>query len=589
MRDAILEALETFLQGVLCLGGDGDLSFAKPLKKVPNGLPPGAAEVFTKVSGHIEMRWHLDEEVGDALPDEFEECRFGKLDLHPKCFDAVTPKWSTGDDPLWAGKVVFAPDGSGDYLGVDPKGHIIFLSHDLDEPHGMRLASSLTDLLMRWAPLGCVGPAGVALSPFATKRHLNPKGPAAKRFLKIIGGTNRKWKAAKKAKYNAVAGRTKAIENDATGAFETFVTAITDPKLDKPWTQYHAYALDMIEKCYGRTPSPSLQALVMHTPGKQVGSFTPGAPAGATTSWQNAFVQARADVHLLSGALTNTWPIGGDYLAEVQPEADQVSLRQPLLGFFGVSDSLPAFAQRIAIETAQKNTKKKTPDPPPPATRAAALADQAKPLRALFENYAVNRHLQSMEPQPLPDDLASLDCASALRALWMSYLSGATLSLASAKAHPAAFVADAASVIESLLAGADARNPGNFLHLAREVCVGVTSWPQEHDDEEKLVNKAYQKQTQARWQEMLELADQMIECGFRLDHAWPYRVRALEALGRHEEVLAAADRALLFCEMGSAALFGAKVKALAALGEEDASEAHVWWCSPHYRAVSLKR
>ena len=49
-RDRILAGLETFLEGVLRFGGDGDLSFAEPLAKAPKGMPPGAADVSQNLS-----------------------------------------------------------------------------------------------------------------------------------------------------------------------------------------------------------------------------------------------------------------------------------------------------------------------------------------------------------------------------------------------------------------------------------------------------------------------------------------------------------------------------------------------------------
>jgi hypothetical protein len=552
---------------VFRLGGDGDLSFAKPLKKAPKGLPPGAAEVFTKISGHIKMSWQFDDEI--ELPDAFEECMYGDLDLHPKCFDTVTKKWSTSDDPVWRDKVVFAPDGSGDYLGLDASGRILFLSHDLCEPHGMVLADSLTDLIERWAPLGFVGPDGVALTPFMRKKRLDPECPAAKRFLTFVGGKSRDWKRAKKRKLDAFRKEPKG--------FDVLVRGMTDPSLDTPWGPYRAQVLELIPKWYGRGPSPALHMLLAHIPGKDVRAYKPAVPGGMHVSWVSAFVHACADVHLLAGALTNTWPIGSNFLVEVSPSADQVSARRPLLGFDGVSTSLDDFAP-LVLSKEEKPAKAV-------ATRAVALAKQAKMLRALLEHDDAHRHLTRLSPTPLPDDFATLDCASALRALLTCFLSGAPLAKVE---HDAALVTDAYSLLITLN-GPDPRNPANFLWLAREVCTGKRPGPVEHDDPDQLVNKAYEMQKEARWSEMLAIADDMIARGFRLDHAWPYRVRALAGLSRHEDVLVAADTALLFCSIGSSELFGAKLTALAALGETEASEAHLWWCSPHHRTVTLKR
>ncbi|MEM6990256.1 MAG: hypothetical protein AAF721_07160 [Myxococcota bacterium] len=588
MRDLILESLETFLEGVFRIGGEGDLSVGAPLKVAPRGLPPGAADFFCRVSRRIAVRWHLDEDVGDALPEEFEECRFGQLELHPKCFEPVTAEWSASDDPVWADKIVFAPDGSGDYLGIDARSRVVYLSHDLAEPHGRRLAKDLTDLMLRWAPLGCVGPSGAALEPFLTKTQLSPKGRAARRFLSIVGGTSRNWKSAKRARNRARAKQTKRIEADPTGTYAKFIASVTDRELDEDWGPFHTYAVEMIGKCYGRAPSGSLESLVKHSPGKEVGSFTPMPPGGAMLSWDNAFALAQADPHLLCGAFTNTWPVGGGYLVEVHPETHEVSRRTPLSAVVGVSESLPAFAQRVALEQARRNTDAGAEEPAP-RTRASALAEEAALLIALFGKAEAWRQLPAIAPQPLPDDLDKLDGATALRRLWLSYLSGAELSLDGAHRHPAQFVSHAAAVIESLLPGGDVRNPANYIHLARQACCGKSSWPSEHDDARNFADMAHDRQEAQRWEDMLAIADEMIAGGFRLDHAWPYRVRALAGLGRHEDVLAAADTALLYCAYDSAAMFGAKVEALAKLGETEASEAHVWWCSPHYRQQVLER
>ena len=80
---------------------------------------------------------------------------------------------------------------NGDILAFDPTGKVVYLSHDDEEGHGWVMASSFTELLRRWLPLGCPGPEDWQWLPFASgpESGISVECDAAKQWLEFIGKT----------------------------------------------------------------------------------------------------------------------------------------------------------------------------------------------------------------------------------------------------------------------------------------------------------------------------------------------------------------------------------------------------------------
>jgi hypothetical protein len=487
-HDQVLSDLETFLDGVIRRGGDGNVSVAKPLPRrdrrdLAARLPPGTAATFCEISAHIVVRWRLDEAAQARLPRALVECYAADVDLHTGCFTPVDATWTTYADPHWTDRAVFAPDGSGNYFGIDPAGkgagRVRYLSHDLDDDtHGMLLGRDLGDLLLRWARLGCVGPGGETLRPFVPKRGqaLDPRGAAAKRFRKLIVGARPRTRgaSAKPAKDAALAARIDAVVAAPRAAFDELAARMHDAGTQE-WSAFRPYAVELIGSWYGRAPSADLQALIRNTPGNQVGWFEPATNPGTTTPFVNAFVQVISDASLLRGVLTDSWPIGRaepfeTFLVGVSPTANEVTVARPLGGYHSFARSLPVFAQLLAIDRALQDVfwDAWQPDDVParalrralarlssqiaprsptadatdgpdaalyriltkfsPAasdgfvSRAARLGARAASLCALFENDAALAQSFSRGEKAPPAKLDDLDGADALFWLWTASL-----------------------------------------------------------------------------------------------------------------------------------------------------------------------
>jgi hypothetical protein len=543
-RTLVVGHLERFLAGVLRLGGEGELRVepAMSLEKLRTDhpkLPPGATELFTTVVGALSFEWSFNDEAADRLVDklgdDFEESRFGGFDLDPTCFEYVDIDTWAVDDETWRDKVLFAPDGSGDYLGVDigaSPGEVIFLGHDLDpDTHGVRIAANLVDMLVRWAPLGCVGPDAVAWLPFVGKngRYIDPTCANAKMFIDYVVGSAGKgnWKSAKKDKYTKLVTRMDAIVADPRRSFETMTKTITAGGYGKKLPKRFSKALVAeLGSWFGTDVAPELSALLtaMSTgePGGELGELKTRIPSRLAMSCDNAFVQALTDRLLLDGAMSNMCPIGGaqpwdSYFVEVG-DGTAVFTSRPSDPVKYRANSLPHFAQLLRVAHAFANVKwrqwtpgddhythavevfsalaphlschphqeKNLLDDFIAAFQGEPRAGVSHPVLTRLEQSRVLRAnlrgdtstLPTPPSQPAPGDLSTIVCADALYWLTSAFLTAPVSDLderiAAAGQHRARLVRDAATLVAALVEGVDDRHPGKHLWDLRQLCHGGT-------------------------------------------------------------------------------------------------------------------
>jgi hypothetical protein len=166
-------------------------------KELGRPLPFELRQFAATVSRRITFRWNLPEEF--KLPQPLRQIFGGGLDYgvsripeHEKgragwqaeCFpDANDPY-----DKVWHDKLAFHDVKNGDYLGFDPDGRVVYLSHDDGQGHGYVMASSFPDLLARWVPLGCPGPEDWQWLPFVSSplSGVLPDSVNATHWLRVV-------------------------------------------------------------------------------------------------------------------------------------------------------------------------------------------------------------------------------------------------------------------------------------------------------------------------------------------------------------------------------------------------------------------
>jgi hypothetical protein len=174
-----------FLHSIKSLGGDVDALRIEPpaskeeLNEIEKALglplPLELRQFASTVSRRIAFRWYLPN--GFELPQSLRGIFGGGLDYdvskipgheegraswQAECF----PKPDDPYDSVWHNKLAFHDVPNGDYLGLDPSGRVIYLSHDEGKGHGYVIGTSFVDLLIRWLPLGCPGPEDWQWLPF---------------------------------------------------------------------------------------------------------------------------------------------------------------------------------------------------------------------------------------------------------------------------------------------------------------------------------------------------------------------------------------------------------------------------------------
>jgi hypothetical protein len=207
MRDFIEEHFDRFYKAIEAIGGDlhkyeidvvaekDEIDFIESTLGI--SLPPGLKAFALSVSRQIEFAWYLPD--GFELPDSLSGIFCGLLEydisLIPVHEDG-RKNWQNvcfpnAEDPydvIWHNKLGFHPVPNGDYLSFDPSGRVIYLSHDDGEGHGYVMASSFSELIKKWIPLGCPGPEDWQWMPFVSDREsgILPDCDAAKKWLQII-------------------------------------------------------------------------------------------------------------------------------------------------------------------------------------------------------------------------------------------------------------------------------------------------------------------------------------------------------------------------------------------------------------------
>lgn len=549
VRVVILDGLQRFLDGVLRRGGEGDLVFEPPVEVGALAgleLPPGAVELFTTITGRMEYHWQLDEAAMDAMAEElgdrFADSVFGGFELSPDCFEYPDiDNWSVVDE-VWRNKAIFAPTGSGDYLGVDvgaTPGQVVYLGHELDpRDHGTALGVNLIDLLLRWAPLGCVGPDSAAWEPFLREdgRFLDPEGANARAFIAHIAGDAAAghWRQARKGKYAALNQRVREIAMAPAAAVDRMVASVTDEdKITSAITRRANAVVATMEEWFGVAPRSELRALIAASlAGEWPGSFGPleaTVPARSLVPCDNAFVQVVGDSWLRIGALTGLWPFGkakpwDTYLVELDAEHSAVFTGRPFAGLKYRAASLPRFAQLLEVADACHNVNWHTWDRAGDqfAQFSAALAPLLphlcyeprqdknplddfiatfKPSDTVVEHRVLTRHHRALPlldllegnpvaatalPKPdVPTGLTRQPGPDALYGLLVAYFNGdeelARNWIAEAGAHPARVVRDAAQLLKTTLDGIDGRSPARYLYELRRRCAGEQLPPPAHD------------------------------------------------------------------------------------------------------------
>lgn len=208
MREFISEHLTSFLRSIEALGGQSDGFIVEDTatdaelngieKVLGQPLPRELRQFATKVSRRIAFHWKLPDKF--TLPAPLREIFSGGLDYDI----ANIPEHEEGrlawqancfpnpDDPydaVWHNKLGFHDVPNGDCLAFDSVGRIVYLSHDDGQGHGYIMASSFSDLLYRWVPLGCPGPEDWQWLPFVSGKDSGvlPVSENAKHWLRVIG------------------------------------------------------------------------------------------------------------------------------------------------------------------------------------------------------------------------------------------------------------------------------------------------------------------------------------------------------------------------------------------------------------------
>lgn len=171
MRNFIDDQLSTLAKAVEGVGGEfSDYVLQDPatLEEVEfvesslgRPLPKEMRRFVTTVSRGLCFEWTLPEETQrpNALREIFSgglafelsalpEHEVGRAGWQTECF----PDPEDSYDVVWHDKLAFHHVPNGDYLGLDPEGRVIYLSHDDGEGHGYVMANSFPNLLERWIP-----------------------------------------------------------------------------------------------------------------------------------------------------------------------------------------------------------------------------------------------------------------------------------------------------------------------------------------------------------------------------------------------------------------------------------------------------
>lgn len=207
MRDFITKHLEEFKDLIVEMGGNVfELTIEQHAtlaelhqieEKLIQPLPKDLKEFALTVSRSIKFSWMLPEDC--ELPDEFDEIMSGELEydifaipdnekMRADWQRDVCPNADDSYDVIWHNKLGFHHVPNGDCLGFDEEGRVIYLSHEDGDGHGIVMASSFSELMRQWIPLGCPGPEDWLWLPFITDNEsgIQSEGEFAKKWLNFL-------------------------------------------------------------------------------------------------------------------------------------------------------------------------------------------------------------------------------------------------------------------------------------------------------------------------------------------------------------------------------------------------------------------
>lgn len=209
-----VEDFRVWLNSIADIGGDARELVIKPgaseekIQKEEEkiGIPiPSELREALKLSSHFEFSWFLPDDF--KLPTEFREIFCGHLHWGIEFIENIYsgyqgwirecyPNPEDSYDAVWHHKFPFQEVGNGDYLSIDLSednyGKIVYLSHDDGEGHGYEMASSFSELLANWVPLGCAGAEDWQWLPFTNgmKSKIDPKSANGRLWRSLILKTN---------------------------------------------------------------------------------------------------------------------------------------------------------------------------------------------------------------------------------------------------------------------------------------------------------------------------------------------------------------------------------------------------------------
>lgn len=160
-------------------------------------LPNSFKKVLLEFSGNFSLRWFLSDDM--QIPNEFSEIFCGtphwslenlfELEKERKDWiDTAFPNPEDEYDVVWHNKLAFCEVGNGDYLAFDMKDDIdapiIYLSHDVGEGHGYKIANNFIEFIENWLRVAFVGCEDWQWLPFTTsfESGINPDDETAKKF-----------------------------------------------------------------------------------------------------------------------------------------------------------------------------------------------------------------------------------------------------------------------------------------------------------------------------------------------------------------------------------------------------------------------
>lgn len=202
------QVLDSFAALVTDAGGDvqaltisdpvAEADVAKAEKRLRYTFPPRFRRFLTTESAGMEFSWSLDDHI--TLEGERELISGGDFRWS---FEEIVAENTTyqaqdieGDEllseMLGRDKVILASVPNGDMFAVGISGElqdkVLYISHDIEDIHNYAVASDITDLFRRYAPLGFAGPEFWAWEQFTNGRTtmIDPSSRNAEAFLAAL-------------------------------------------------------------------------------------------------------------------------------------------------------------------------------------------------------------------------------------------------------------------------------------------------------------------------------------------------------------------------------------------------------------------